>query len=235
MEHTLLTGIINVANAFFRLNFWLLGWPVTMALALYVYVPWRENRSVYDYLFLASIISLGIMNVFYYWPGVSDTGPVTYFGLFPIYMWLAARGILRLRDRLEKPMGSGAATRFMVICVCMFVIAAVPAFHRVQIRETSALVDRINEPYEKVEEEAQKPALVFMDYYLNPIVKIAGSWVAGRRNNSPDLDDEILYVRHISDEEDRLLIESMPDRHAYRLWYDLEGELNFEPVETVND
>ena len=235
MEHTLFNGIVNVANAFFRLNFWLLGWPVTMALALYVYVPWRQKRSVYDYLFLASIISLGIMNVFYYWPGVSDTGPVTYFGLFPIYMWLTARGILRLRDRLEKPMGSGAATRFTAICVCMFVLAAVPAFHRVQIRETRALVDRINEPYEKAEEEAQKPALVFMDYYLNPVVKIAGSWVAGRRNNSPDLNDEILYVRHISDEEDRLLIESMPERHAYRLWYDFEGELNFEPVETVND
>jgi len=224
LEHTFSLGLRNLANAALRMNFWLLGWPVSLVLAAYVYWPWKAKRNPYDYVLLLSILSLAFVNIFYYWPGVSDTGPVTYFIVFMPLLWLTARGVERLVDRLSASLGAVDGLRLAAVAILLLVLAAVPTFHYIQVREMGKLVDRIRAPYELVEKRVKAPALVFTDYYLRPSVFLADSWVAGRKNPSVDFNDEILYVRHISDEEDQLLIASMPNRRPYRLESDFTGK-----------
>ncbi len=224
LEHSFGTGVLNLLNATIRMNFWLLGWPVSLVLAGYVFLPWKEKRSPYDFILLLSILSLSFVNIFYYWPGVADTGPVTYFILFLPLLWLTARGVERLGDRLSRNLGSRDGQRLAAAIVLALVLAAIPTFHWIQVREMHALVERVRTPYDLVEKKAKRPALIFSDYYLKASVFLSDSWVAGRRNPSPGFDDDLLYVRHVSDAEDRELVRAMPGRTPYRLTSDFLGQ-----------
>jgi hypothetical protein len=52
--------------------------------------------------------------------------------------------------------------------------------------------------------------------------------------NSPDFDDEVLWVNHVDIESDRRMLESFPDRRGYVLVWTMACEPELRPIESVS-
>jgi hypothetical protein len=57
-----------------------------------------------------------------------------------------------------------------------------------------------------------------------------GSWAYYHRNNSPDLDDPVLFVRDLGAERNKALIHFLPNRRPY--WMGMtNGRLVLQPID----
>ena len=59
----------------------------------------------------------------------------------------------------------------------------------------------------------------FIAYCRHPPAR---GWVFARPNNDPRLEDDVLWVNHLSQERDELLMRRFPDREGYVMTWDLE-------------
>jgi hypothetical protein len=98
-------------------------------------------------------------------------------------------------------------------------------FWPIQAAHVSRIAARVAAPLERVERTVRPPAVVFVRG-VQPAPP--WTWVYGRPNPRPDLDDPILYVRDLGD-RDPAFIALHPDRRPYRLEY-RNGDFHVEPM-----
>ena len=210
--HTPLQGLLNAINNFIRLNAWLYGWPIGFLFVIVWAV--QKGRERIDYLMLVPfVLSFGAY-FFYFWPGISDTGPVLYFELLLPITLLTARGIEKTPALLSRLMPSDLAVSRTVLFLFMSVVLALCTFHAYNGKALAKIHKGVQEPYERMNLPAGEKAVVFTDYYF----RVAGqnSWVAGRKNTHPDLGDEVLYVLDYGREMNQAFLDKYyPDYKGY--------------------
>ena len=97
--------------------------------------------------------------------------------------------------------------------------------------------DEIGRPYGLVAERVETPAVVFA---LSPFVSYCRhqptqGWLHQRPINSPDFDDDILWVRHLSVEANRLFLEQRyPDRRGWLIGWNEQCQLALVPLDSVD-
>ncbi|MCB1155488.1 glycosyltransferase family 39 protein, partial [bacterium] len=77
--HTPDQGWTNLFNNLLKLNIWSLGWPISF-LPVLAWLAIRGKRT-WEWLIFAPIPLTFAAYLFYFWPGISDTGPVLYYEL----------------------------------------------------------------------------------------------------------------------------------------------------------
>lgn len=215
--HTPTQGFINAINNLVRLNSWLFGWP----LGILFFLVWaiQKGRSKIDLLILLPIPITFIAYFFYFWPGISDTGPILYFELLLPFSLLTARGIEKapsLLNRLVKD--DEKATARTTLFVFFSIVIGVCTFHFYNAKAVAKIHEKVNEPYREMNIPEGEKAIVFTDYYL----KESGqeSWIAGRRNRHQDLGDDILYFLDFGkDKNEAFGKKYYPDHKAYVFHY----------------
>jgi len=218
ITHTPCSGLRNALMNLTRINFWLWGWPVSL-----VFVVWWARfpgKRIWDWAWTSSIAVSFLFYYFYFWPGVSDTGPVLYSELLLPFALLTVRGMEAAAFRISP----GWTLRFSLASA----VIAWATFHQVQVLALNKTAWDADEPYRLMDERRIHNAVVFMDYYIKPLC--ARSWVAGRRNPSPDLLDDRLYVLDLNLCREKIAF-FFPHRRFFRFTYsDEDDQPRIEPV-----
>ena len=211
----------NLWHNLVRLNAWLLGWPASLAVAaagLWAGAP-RLGRARW-WLLAAGVLPF-VVQFFYFWPGISDVGPVLYLESAVVWLPLADIAVAR-GPRWWRPWIRGAVPIALVV--------AGLTFHRVQatalarITEDAGTARRLEATI-----PAEERALVFCPRYLRPGRQ--RSWVAGRPDPWPDLRDRVLFVQWLGPEASRRFWQSHhPDRVPYELHFQPGRGLWLEPT-----
>ncbi|MBN2055882.1 glycosyltransferase family 39 protein [bacterium] len=211
IAHTPALGLRNTWLNLLRLAFWLLGNPLALIPLLFSFRGSSRDRPWLTVFITLPVFFFGF-HFFYFWPGISDTGPVFSFELIPWVLMVAAHGFWSAR----KPWG-----RFVANLAAAAVIAGWFGFLPVQVKALERTQAAVNEPYVTLakwaaEHAPGEPLLVFMEYNVQPHDN-ARSWVMGRPNPLPDLSDRFLCVLDLGETRNGRLAERFPDRSPVRL------------------
>ncbi len=232
LVHTPVKGLKNMAVNFIRMNFWMFGWPVSwLPAAAGVFLVKKLKNKVFG------IMIAGAFTVyfFYFWPGTADTGPVYYYFLLVPAALLAAAGL----EIIAKKASKRKITNILGDPLSLWLAATIASWTLFVPLQTAALkltAQKIEAPYNYLEQNVKKPALVFTPFYFyvapgadnNSILDLPSA-VLSLRNNKPDLSDEILLVRDLKI-RNRQLIKRFPKRHPYRFYRLGPGQYFLQPL-----
>jgi hypothetical protein len=110
-------ALSNLAMNAAKMNFFLFGLPLSLFF-FFIYV-FKRKKSEADKLCFGIIGSFCFFYLFYYGPGVSDTGPLYYYELLIPLVTLSARGLLWVHDLLKAvaPKWRTYAANFLMVSI----------------------------------------------------------------------------------------------------------------------
>ena len=212
--HTPLRGIQNLLVSAARMNLWFLGIPLSLVFLLPLFLGW--DRKMQDRWGLGIIVTFCVAYLFYYSPGVPETGPIYYFELLVPLSLMSSRGILIFQKKLEKVKGDPHLRYFPAVFLSISLALGLVSFYPEKVLHIAALTDRIKEPYDLVERKVEEPTLVFIRSLPQ------AGWVFGYKNTDPWLEGPLLFCRDLGPEKNLEVIRHFPERHYYLLFYDPE-------------
>jgi Dolichyl-phosphate-mannose-protein mannosyltransferase len=213
-------SIFELGYTVARLNFWLFGWPLSLA-----FVPFfrRTREGVALLLGPAAVVLLYAATTV---PSINVVGPVHYAELIAPLVLLSASGIEELarwvRGRLAESAGRILALPLAAI------LCALLLYLPLYVGSLSAMAQLARAPYDLVESARLDHAVVFVRS-LGALQFPPGSWAYYPRNPSPGLTDRVLYVRDLGEARNHDLMRFMPDRVPF--WLGVRnGELILAPL-----
>lgn len=203
-----------------RLNFWLFGWPVSLA-----FLPFfrRTREGLALLLAPASVVLVYALTTV---PSINVVGPVHYAELIAPLVLVSASGIEELaqwaRSRLNASAGRVLALP-IAATLCALILYA-PLY----LGSLSAMARVARAPYDLVDSAGLERAVIFVRS-LGALDMPPWSWAYYPRNPSPALDDRVLYVRDLGEERNRELMRFLPDRRPF--WMGMQnGQLVLVPL-----
>ncbi len=204
-----------------RLNFWLLGWPVSLALA-----PFARRTPAGRAMALGVIATLVAYAIFRV-PSINVVGPVHYGELAVPLLVLSASGIEQVAERIQRPWGRAGRATALAAPVAL-VTVAVSFFWPVYGPALRQMSNVARAPYDLAEQAGLDNAVVFVRS-LPSLEAFPGAWVYRQRNNTPDLSDRVLWVNDRGAENARLLAWLPAGRRAYLMAME-SGRLTLAPL-----
>jgi hypothetical protein len=203
-----------------RLNFWLLGWPISLA-----FVPFfrRTREGIALLLGPAGVILLFAVTTV---PSINVVGPVHYAELIAPLVLVSASGIEELAQwvRARFDASPGRILALPIAATLCTVILYLPLY----LGSLSAMGNVARAPYDLVETARLDRAVVFVRS-LGALDFPPWTWAYYPRNSSPTLDDRVLYVRDLGEERNRELMRFLPDRAPF--WMGVrDGRLMLVPL-----
>jgi hypothetical protein len=214
LQGDLPTRAMSLFGNALRLDVWLLGWPVSLALCPFA------RRTRHTKLLWAMIAAAGLYRLIAPKAGVAATGPIYLFEVVPVLCLLSADGLGQLLARARRgPLGEAAAGWALAL-VLSGTVASATMFVPVMLGNLRQMADAQLVLPRMLREAGQQRALVFHQFAVPPWLGL--SWAYYPRANSPGLDDAILYVRSIGGSQDRIqrTLEFWRRRHPDRpAWF----------------
>ena len=198
---------MSVAAAALRLNEWAFGWPLAPLLALFA-LRLRGTGLLWGLLAAALAYRLVSPKA-----GVSATGPVYLYEIVPALALLCAAGAVELARRLRAPSAVAAILiAGTVVAFTMFLPARLVDLY------SMGLAQRL--PHLLLARENVRHGLVFQNAAVPWWTR--ASWAYYPRANSPQLDDDVLFL-HVDGRQDlpqarELWRRRFPDRSAW--WFE---------------
>jgi hypothetical protein len=203
-------SLYELAYTLARLNFWLLGWPASLAL-----VPFFRRSAPANAL-LSSCAAVLVAYALSTVPSINVAGPVHYAELAAPLLILSASGIEGLVARARAGWIASVTGGHVLAAIVAAAACATLTFLPVYAGSLRAMSALARMPYDLVEEQGLDNAVVFV-HSLPSVSAHPGAWVYTHRNNSPDLSDRVLFVRDLGPEKNRELMRYLPGRKAYAL------------------
>lgn len=213
-------SVRQVEQALGHLNFWLYGWPMSLAFA-----PFFERRPGSGRLVSATLLVM-IAYAVPAIPTVAPVGPVYYGELIPPLAVLTASGIERtVAWARSRDTRWGA---FLAAWPLTLTITALVTFWPAEVASLDRMASLTKLPYEMVEAARLEGAIVFVSKLPGRVYE-PGTWAYYHRNPDPDLRDPVLFVRDLGRERDGELMRYLPSRRPYALVF-RDGEFKLDPV-----
>ena len=203
-----------------RLNFWLFGWPVSLAFLPFVR---RTREGVALLLAPVGVVLLFAVTTV---PSINVVGPVHYAELVAPLVLVSASGIEELAQWVRTRL-SASAGRVLALPIAATLCALV-LYVPLYVGSLSAMATLARAPYDLVETARLDHAVVFVRS-LGALDFPPWSWAYYPRNPSPNLADPVLYVRDLGEPRNRDLIRFMPNRTPF--WLGIkDGRLVLVPL-----
>lgn len=206
-NHTPTNAFKNLALTLARLNLWINGMP--LALALLALIFFRPINK-YEIYFLLIIFSHATSYLFYYSPGVPDFGPIYYYELFPLMVILISRNLLFNQYNFShlKDLALAITITSVIFSITFFIPE--------RIKHTRNITNLMIERSEFIVNNVKKPAVVLFDK-LHPI-----GWSIFPFFPSPDLNDDIIVFNIKNNLVEEPFLKKFPERNIYKLKYSFE-------------
>jgi Dolichyl-phosphate-mannose-protein mannosyltransferase len=210
---------MSVFSSLFRLDVWLLGWPLSL---LFLPFARRTGTSVLLWAMLAAELAYRLISPK---AGVGGTGPVYLFEAVPLLCLLSADGAARAYSRRDgfAPERGGRVPAAMIAGA----LVAVTMFLPYRLADLSRMGSAQRAAPDLAAQRGLTHALIFHDGVVPPWTY--RSWAYFPRCNSPALDDDLLYVRfQRSPEGGEANLDfwrrRYPDRTAWYFGWDAGGQ-----------
>ncbi len=220
----------SVGGALIRQNFWLFGWPMSLLFVFFARSRsrlagfWGMIAAVYAYRFIMPKTVIATL------------GPVYVTEIVPLLALASASGMAHAREivcRFNPTLGSRLVP---AVVISSFVIAAI-TFFPVQIREINRSAIAWQAADQLIEKATEGKVLVFANYMVFP--PHGNSWAGFPPNPSPDMDDDVIFVRRQYGRDGakrnfEFLKRRFPDRSAWLFQVGNEGAM-FKKIEKAED
>jgi hypothetical protein len=221
--HTVTLGLLNSFVSLLRLNYWLLGWP--LSLLLVCCAPWTRPTK----LLLGGVLLLFMAATTSYSPGFTVSGPPLFVEAGCLLAILAAAGL----DRLARWYAGTAAAQFAPHAVTALgfsiVVVNLALFTPFQVRSLRAMSRDTSLLSRTVRERVSPPAVVFVENVQ--AANAPTSYIYFPPMNA-SLDDNVLLLLSHQTVEDRLAWKKyFPHRHAFRYHTGTDGKPVLEILE----
>jgi asparagine N-glycosylation enzyme membrane subunit Stt3 len=228
--HTFSRGLVNFWDSIKTLNLHLFGWPYISLLPVVILLISRKMRR-WDYIFFLSFICLGIAYIFYWYHDLCF-GPRFLYEALPFVIILSARAILVLPELVKEKLRIKKTSAKSIGLISAFIIAVLFLYSAVNTMPKLIIDD---EPNFYWKDRGYANSYWGVDVYLSKLVKgkkLTNSIVfvqydypifpfdslfwfgSGFLNNSPGLNNDIIYARH-KGTRDTLLMNYYPARQYY--------------------
>ncbi len=187
LEGDIASRAMSLVGSLIRLNFWLLGWPVSLALCLFarrtprVYLLWAMIGAALCYRLIAPKV------------GVGSTGPIYLFEVVPLLCLLSADGLMQLIARVSRRDSRSVWASRLVAAVMASILIGLTMFLPLKLSDLSRMADAQLVLPRMIRQAGLSNALVFYAFAVPPPLGL--SWAYYPRFNSPRLDDDVLLVR----------------------------------------
>ncbi|MCZ6782286.1 MAG: hypothetical protein O7G30_03165 [Proteobacteria bacterium] len=213
----------NTALGLLRLNCALFGWPLGLAL---VFLALRVRGAG---IFWAMAAGFLVTHFFVLTPGIDTFGPVYYTELGWPALALSIAGFKKLGARSE-----GGAERAAVLLAVLIAITSL-CYIPVRFGALHKISENINLPFDALKKSGVSNAVVF---YIRPwtvqrLISPTRHFVFWRPNNDPDLENDVLWVNHLSVKHDKRLMGHFPDRKGYLMLWDRGGTPRFRSLDSL--
>jgi hypothetical protein len=211
-------AVARTAAGLFRLNADLFGWPSSMALLVFA-VPLFATRIRILWAMFASYLLLQFFQRDW---GIDTFGPVHAFEIALPVIVLTIAGVKNLSDRMiwqgaGHALGPGASwSAFAPSLLAALIVTAWLGFVPLRLEGVRQIAAHLNTALNAPARAGIGRAIVFAPFPFAPRCDgIPRHFVLFRPVNDPDLANDILWVNHVSLEDDRRLIERLGDRPGY--------------------
>jgi len=217
-------GLALAGVALIRLNSGVFGWPLLFSIFLPLALVSRSARLVW-----LSLLSFFAVNLFIYDVGIDSFGPVHYFESAWPFLLLTVLG-LHVFQNLVSSLSPQQSEYLSMRGLTAHSIAALPrcallalivtslvSYVPVRLSLLQRLSANINAPRELLASSDIHNAIIFAPrpFLFQKSLWPANHFVYFRPNSDPDLQDDILWVNHLSIEQDKKLMELFPERDGY--------------------
>ncbi len=221
---------MSVASAVVRENFWLLGWPLSLAPCL---LAGRLPRPWLLWGILAGELAYRLAAPK---AGVGGAGPLYLFEAVPILCALSARGLVRLA-RGETRLGprTGGAAVWAPAVVSLFLVS-LALFVPPKVADLARMASGQRTVERLIARQGVRDALVFHEGVAPPWTGL--TWAYFPRCNGPRLDDDVLFLRYQREQPARnveLWRRRFSGRSAWYFGWDAQGGPFLVPLQEFLD
>lgn len=213
---------MGLAGHLLRQNLWLFGWPISLAFCAFA------RRTPRVYLLWAMIGAAWLYRLTAPKQGVGVTGPLYLFEVAPLLCLLTADGMVQLATS-RRLAGAGLVSGRRLAAVCVAgILVSLSMFLPVKLANLGRTAEAQRVLPTMIDEIGITNGLVFHNLAVPP--RLGLSWAYFPRFNSPQMDDDVLFVmlqRDAAGLEKNLEFwkRRFPDRTA---WY--FGYFSWEPT-----
>jgi hypothetical protein len=224
----------------FRLSFDLFGWPSSFFLTFFA-----GTRRKAGLLWLSALSFFTMEHVALpFDSGIDSFGPVHYSEVAWPILLLSVLGLRALCAKARAwssfdntvPLSVQRVREwFPLTLTAALVLVTLAGFVVVRFNSVARIASNVNMPDEAVKSAGLHHATVFSQRPFAPNCrsKPTNHFVLWRPNNDPDLTNDILWVNHISVDQDRRLMEYFPDRKGYVLQWMLPCNPQLLPLDSL--
>ncbi len=218
--HSIQNGILNLSLNMIKLNAFLYGFPLSLFWVFLIVFKKKFEKG--DKLCSVIILSFAAAYLFWWFTGVSDTGPVYYYDLLIPIVILSSRGIVFLHHKIKQ--WFPGKKNFVPVFLSLSILFSIITFYPERVVFFRKLTSKINEPYKKIEKMGINNAVVF----IKNLPRVGN--IGGYRMNSPDLKDDIIYCHLLIGPLNARVVRHFPGRAYYILTFNEKKESKLIPV-----
>jgi hypothetical protein len=222
-------ALVHEAFGVVRLNADLFGWPLPFMAVLVAFSgvtrpTWLQWGMIGSYLF---------MMLFQRDWGIDTFGPLHAFELSLPILILTLVGLRNIRAWLAKRAGARLLPPplFAPSLLVALMAASWVGFAPVRLTAVHQIAAHINKALQAPEKARLHRAVVFAPFpFAEPCNYTPNHFVLFHPANDPDLHNDVLWVNHVSLEEDRRLVDRLPDRTGYVLTWSARCDVALQPL-----
>ncbi len=218
--------LANLGAALVRLNFDVFGWPSSFVFALYA---GTRGLAGLCWLSLACFFALHLP---FRDIGIDSFGPVHYFETAWPVLLLTVLGVRRATEQAGAV--RSAAAQPVALVLAMAAVSLV-GYTPVRLRALAAMAANIDMPRQAVARAALHRAVIFapQPFAPNCLSTPNEHFVHWHPPNDPDLANDVLWVNHISIEQNRRLMEHFPDRRGFVMVWEQPCQVALRPLDAL--
>jgi len=227
------SAVARTALGFFRLNADLFGWPSSFAFIV-LGLPFRDRWTRLLWAMFGSFVLLMLFQTDW---GIDTFGPVHAFELSLPIFGLTIAGAKNLSERLtwartdDRDLPPWAWSAFAPCLLVSLIVTAWLGFVRVRLEGVREVATHVNLALQAPARSGLRRAVIFAPLPFAPRCGgFPAHFVVFRPVNDPDLRNDILWVNHLTVEDDRRLVASLGDRPGYVLRWTPECTVRLLPL-----
>ena len=229
----LVPALIKTASGIFRLNFDLFGWPTSLCL-LWFALPVAVSRSR---IFWAMFASYFLFFLFQNDWGIDTFGPVHAFEVSLPVVVLTIMGVRNLGQRMNRKRGDGSLSAtlqksaFAPALLSALAVTAWLGFVPIRLQAVRQIAAHLNVALRAAERAGIDRAVIFAPFpFAPPCHSVPRHFVFFRPVSDPFLTNDILWVNHITVEDDRRLVTSLGDRPGFIMQWTDACKVTLQPL-----
>jgi hypothetical protein len=215
-------SVKQVEQALGHLQFWLFGWPLSLAFLTFF------RRTALAWRLALAVICAALFFAASGIPTVAPVGPVYYGEAIPILAILTASGIERVVDWARTALAPPFAAALLAWPAAM-TFTGLLTFVPVHLASMRQMAELTALPYAVVNSRGLTDAVVFVST-LPGRIRAPGTWAYFHRNADPALADPVLFVNDLGPERNKEFLRWAKRARGYTLAPHKDGKFTLDPL-----